>query len=122
MKAFDTRKERLVMKREQTHAFLNKLEPGTILWDSWGWEQTNVEFYQVIERKGSLVQIVELCHKTIPGSEGFMSDRVVPGDQTQGEPIWKMVRGPRITINDSVSLKIFPEEYKTNGVHRSWYA
>lgn len=117
-----TEEQRLSLRKQETAAFLEKLQQGTILWDSWGWEQTNVEFFKVIERNGSRVLIQELCHKTIPGSEGFMSDRVVPSDVLTGEPMWKQVRGPRIRINDSVSLKIFPEEYKERGVNRSWYA
>ena len=122
MKAFDTSEERIAMRRAQTRKFLEQLQPGTILWDSWGYEQTNVEFYKVISRNKSLVEIVELGHKTIPGSEGAMSDRVVPSEEPVGKPVWKMVRGPRITINESVSLQLFPEEYKTSGVHRTWYA
>ena len=34
------------------------MQPGSILYASWGWEQTNINFYQVIERKGAKTLIL----------------------------------------------------------------
>jgi hypothetical protein len=39
--------------------------PGSILYSSWGYEQTNIDFYQVISRKGDFVMLQEIGkHKT----------------------------------------------------------
>lgn len=34
--------------------------PGAILMDSWGFEQTNVDFYCIVARKGDYVTVVEM--------------------------------------------------------------
>jgi hypothetical protein len=57
----------------------NKLVKGTILSGSWGYEQTNQEFCEVIEVKGQLVVIREL-EQTLVGDNGTspMSGYVMP--------------------------------------------
>ena len=98
--------------------FLESLKPGTILYDTWGYEQTNVEFYRVLERKGSKVLIQELACKPLEAT-GWASDRVIPGEQTTDAPIWKYVRGASVKISDCISLRIY--EPREGGLHRSWY-
>lgn len=57
----------------------NPLEVGDILVETWGYEQTNVNYYQVLERFGKRgVVIREIASESIPGTEGFMSCRVKP--------------------------------------------
>jgi len=47
--------------------------PGSILVSSWGYEQTNIDFYEILERKGDFVTIQEIGSKrnysTISGYE-----------------------------------------------------
>ncbi len=47
---------------------------------SWGYDQTNIEHYKVVELSpsGKTCKVVEIGSKTVEGSEGFMSDSVVP--------------------------------------------
>ena len=54
--------------------------PGTILNGSWGYDQTNVEFYQVtnVSPTSNSITIRELAHDVVPGSGGFMSEAVTP--------------------------------------------
>lgn len=42
-----------------------KFEVGAILVDSWGWEQTNVDFYVIIKRVGLFVTIAKLKKETV---------------------------------------------------------
>jgi len=65
-------------KRAGSDADLEKVSYGTIFCNSWGYEQTNVDFYQVVERRGRVVKLRRIATSTVPGSEGFMSDRCVP--------------------------------------------
>jgi hypothetical protein len=56
------------------------LPVGTVLVCSWGWEQTNVDFYKVVGHYGKLgVEMVHVGSKTVEGSGGGhgMSDMVV---------------------------------------------
>lgn len=69
---------RKVERAQELEKAKAEIQVGTILHYSWGWEQTNAEFWQVIARKGSTVQIREIGHRTVAGSEGFMSCRVMP--------------------------------------------
>lgn len=51
---------------------------GDILNTSWGYEQTNVEFYQVIEVKPKTITVQCICSRMVEGSAGYMSHSVMP--------------------------------------------
>lgn len=55
---------------------------GDILVNTWGWEQTNVNFYKVVEVGKKTIKVQEITHKVEPGSEGShgMSCNVLPGE------------------------------------------
>jgi hypothetical protein len=67
------------MKQTQkiTPKISDKFEPGAILNDSWGWDQTNVDFYCIIERKGEWVTVLPMSKETSP-EIGFMTNDVTP--------------------------------------------
>jgi hypothetical protein len=58
-----------------------KVKVGTIFVHSWGWEQTNVDFYEVVATHGQMVDVRPIASEEVPGSQGFMSASVkaVPG-------------------------------------------
>lgn len=72
------RAERKQRDEEARLAMINKIDVGTILYDSWGYDQTNVDFYQVTEKKGSTVTLRSIQAEQIEGSESFMSDMCRP--------------------------------------------
>ena len=49
-----------------------------ILVCSWGYDQTNVDYYKVVRRTKASAWIVPIGQKMVPGSEGFMSETVLP--------------------------------------------
>jgi hypothetical protein len=51
---------------------------GDVLVSSWGYDQTNVDYYKVTRRTEASVWLVKIGQKHVPGSEGFMSEQVVP--------------------------------------------
>lgn len=57
---------------------------GNIFYASWGYDQTNIEFAQVVEVSltGKTVMCRMMNQETVPNSEGFMSETVVPSIQT----------------------------------------
>lgn len=77
-------------KQERKNALIN-VRVGQIYVSSWGYDQTNVNFYQVIEKKNSKFKIVEIAKRYCgEAPSGSMSDYVVPvRDNFIGEPIWK---------------------------------
>lgn len=57
---------------------LEEVNVGDIFDYSWGYDQTNVEFLQVVERRGRRVVVRELAQEQVNGSQGFMSASVLP--------------------------------------------
>lgn len=53
---------------------------GDVFHTSWGYDQTNVEFFQVkeISKTGKTCKVIQIGSSTVPGSEGFMSESCVP--------------------------------------------
>lgn len=56
----------------------NQFNVGDLFYHSWGWEQTNINFYQVIEVKKSSVVFRSIAQSVVAGSEGNMCERVTP--------------------------------------------
>lgn len=90
------------------------IKVGDVLCDSWGYEQTNVEFYKVTKIVSPCkIEIVELGHTDVE-TYGPMSGTVVPNmDRVIGEPVQKMVSQSKweksdgsyhVKINDCISL------------------
>jgi hypothetical protein len=65
-----------------------KVKVGDIFVDSWGYEQTNIDMYEVVAKPTPKTVVVrEIAFETVDGSEGMMCDRVraVPGAFVSGE-------------------------------------
>ena len=91
-------KERRV-KRLEPHT----LKVGDILYTSWGYDQTNIEFFQVDELVGkNKLKLVGLGTKTLSG-DGF-SDKVVPGDRLGNH--WTEKRTNGVYEKDVALLKV----------------
>ena len=59
---------------------------GDIFYTSWGYDQTNSEFYKVVEVKGSRIYLRELKSE-IQGNDGAGSDLIVPSDEFEDDKI-----------------------------------
>ena len=57
-------------------AFRESLCTGDILYSSWGWEQTNIDFYQVIAIRGCTVRLRQLDPRIT--EDGYMCGTTVP--------------------------------------------
>ena len=70
------RKQTLAGKKEAAQA---ALEVGQILYTSWGYDQTNVDFYQVVKVSGKRAYVREIKQSMQPGSEmGLTATTVAP--------------------------------------------
>ena len=58
--------------------FQNPYKVGDILHHSWGYDQTNCDFYQVVEVNKASVILRKIGDQTVPGSEGFMCESLIP--------------------------------------------
>lgn len=118
----DGRKERAKMmddikaKRTAPHT----LKVGDILVSSWGYDQTNIDYYQVVRVVGAhSVEIRQLVNKS-HGEDGFMTGLVSPvRDHFKDEPMLK-----RCDAGNSVRIESYASASMWDGKpdRCSWYA
>ena len=114
------KQERKVARAAAKAAALESVKEGDMYVASWGWEQTNIDAYQVIAKKGATVTLREIATASVEGTEGFMSDQCVPvKNEFIGGEFKKRITGKYINIDD-VRMAGLTEEGKT--FYRSWYA
>lgn len=66
------------LRQRAKSQYQNPYKVGDILHHSWGYDQTNCDFYQVVEVKKASVVLRKIGTKTVSGSEGFMSESLMP--------------------------------------------
>ncbi len=81
--------ERQKRQEEERKNFVNPYKVGDILYSSWGYDQTNIDFYKVIAVTGQSIRIVQVADKVV-GTSG-QEDLVVPTDKAIGSPMLKKV-------------------------------
>lgn len=70
----------------QMNKDLEAIKEGAILYDSWGYEQTNIDFYKVIKRSGVSVTLLPIGSHV--EQSGFMSGNASPDESNVvGDPI-----------------------------------
>ena len=72
-------------KKERKNEIEN-IKAGDILYTSWGYEQTNIDFYKVLDKKGRTIVLQEL-QKQMTEANSSMSGYVIPRETfTDREP------------------------------------
>lgn len=96
----------------------HKLEAGHVLKASWGYEQTNVDFYQVVRVVSpSMVEIREIGQTTVQET-GWATGKCIPMiDQFIGETMRK-----RVTDGSTVKLASYAYARLWDGHPVSWTA
>jgi len=54
------------------------VQVGDIYVNTWGYDQTNVDAYQVVRTTPKMMVLLEIDTSPVPGTDGFMCCRVVP--------------------------------------------
>lgn len=102
-------------REEPTH----ELKEGDILDSSWGYEQTNVDFYRVEKILGKKFFLArKMKPQKVEGSDGFMCDSVVCGSEVVN---FDLVKG---NVTKQGFLKItgrLCSLWDGKAMHRSWY-
>ncbi len=107
----------------------HELKVGDVLRSSWGYDQTNVDYYQVLRVIGkSMVEIQEIASDGYEDSEFAMQGQVVPMvGKFKGKPMRKRADGNSVRIASYASAyKIEPKMIAGVPVYESsrnsWYA
>lgn len=115
------RKVEQKLEKSVTPEVMSKIPVGTILSNSWGYEQTNVDFYQVVAVKNKSVVIRRIASSMVEDC-GPMSGRATAvSDSFIGEEIVKRVQAYRGT--PYISMKHGSCSIWTGRpMYVSWYA
>jgi len=113
-------------KKEAQKNLVNPFKVGSLFYDSWGYDQTNIDFFQVVEVKPKSVvlrKIGQIFHK----SAGFMCEYVLADvDNFIGEPFARPLRvsrdGKSIGVNAEMSRRGLLFEYHGQPKYQSHYA
>jgi len=84
-----------VKERKERKKLKTSLKPGDILYNSWGYDQTNIDFYKVVEvsPSGKTVKILPIYEAVVDG-RGGPSEKVVPSENIKDyDVILKVDRG-----------------------------
>lgn len=96
----DEAREAVKAERRKTRAraraaVRNPWKVGDLFVNSWGYEQTNIDFYEVAAMTQKTVTLRRIASETVPGNDAFMSRdvRPVPGGFLENEkPVTKTVQ------------------------------
>ena len=102
---------------------------GTVLYSSWGYEQTNIDYYLVTKCNGQKVELTPIGQNVVEGSYGHDSCRVTPNvDKIIGEPFNKIVTskcydGKNVRHNIRLNTYSFCNiyTYGDDGLMKSWW-
>jgi hypothetical protein len=92
------RKEKRKAERSKPH----NVKIGDVFRCSWGYDQTNIDYYEVTKVIGAMVEVCEIAQMS--EETGFMSGDCVP---KTGHFIGKPMRKKVAMWNDSPSIKIY---------------
>ena len=95
-------------KEEERKNFVNPYKVGDILYSSWGYDQTNIDFYKVTAVTGQSIRIVQVADKVVESRT--QDDMVVPTDNVIGQPMLK-----KVDAKGYVKINSFTVASKWNG-------
>jgi len=97
----------------------NKLQVGTVLTGSWGYDQTNIEAYVVTNIISATMVEIARCGLISTDATGDMSDKVIP----DLDNVSTTTERRRVTYGDSVKCRYCTlRPWNGRPMHRSWYA
>jgi hypothetical protein len=101
------------------------LNKGDVLYSSWGYDQTNIDFYEVKEVKpsGKMVVIQKMADSSTP-EKGFMTAEKMPVfGKNEGDPMLKKV-GVNWDGKPSIKIESYAYAQLWDGKPKSysWYA
>jgi hypothetical protein len=98
-------------ERARPHA----LKVGDVLHARWGYEQTNVDFYEVVAVRGAVVDVRELATENT--ATGDMTGRAIP---VLGQYVGDVLRGKRPGAGNSVRVTRCSTASPWDGQPKAW--
>lgn len=96
-----------------------KLKVGTLLHGSWGYDQTNVELYEIVERPSPRIAVIRPIKGEHVRATGPMAEMVKPcPGEFCGEPIRKRINAYGVRLHDHCNLSPTSADSEH---YSSWY-
>lgn len=93
------KKEEVAKRKEKVKKMAAEVKVGDIYVNSWGYDETHVDFYKVLSVKGSFAEIVAIGSKTSDDYNGFYHSSSAAPDLVTGEPMRKKIGEYGFKIN-----------------------
>ena len=119
-------KKQRVLEAKESFDIKKEYPIGSFLYRSWGYEQTNIDFYKVIGHKGTKTLVIVEVSSILVEAYNDMSGKVKPNpDNVIGEPFTKQVivkeKYNYINFNSYSNLSKCDEQHLTEGIYYSKY-
>ena len=101
------REDAVVARREKAKAYVNTAKVGDIYVSSWGYDQTNVDFYRITKVMKKMVEYVKIDKSVTP--DYLTAEKAMAGDKVISEPKRALMS------KNSFSVSSFAHAYKWNG-------
>lgn len=111
------RKDAIKAERKAESAIPHSLKVGEIIYNSWGWEQTNVDFYEIVKVSAHFVWVQKL--KATTNETSFMAGNTtaLPGTASGEITRHKVSRSGSVKFECGSGMK-----WDGNALGCSWYA
>lgn len=111
--------DRVQKRRDERKSFQHTLKVGDILYSSWGYDQTNIDFYQVTAVKGKHVEVTPISGNAV--ESGWSYGRTTPiKDSFKGEPSRYLVgKGNCIKVRSFAWA--YPVSLNEDGSYKSYH-
>jgi hypothetical protein len=71
---------------------VTKIEAGSILQSSWGYDQTNIDFYKVISVKNGWASVAKIGQEIVENMPEYMGEKVVPFEGKMGSTFRRKIK------------------------------
>jgi hypothetical protein len=107
--------EQRKLRQQRIEEFLASLKPDQIFYNTWGYEQTQVEFYKIREVRGRRVELIQISYESVE-YVGPCAEYVKPDPSSPlGAPFWKTA-----TAGGFANRVGFISRWEGRPVYRSW--
>lgn len=118
----ESNEARKIANRKERSEYVPTSKPGDIFVSTWGWEQTNVDFYQLVEVNKKTGVFIEIGSKMVEHGPGWssMSAHVVADPEVKVGDIFRK----QILPGEIINLESYKYCHKWDGSpeYMSWYA
>lgn len=115
----ETRTKQKAEKKLLLEEKFKSVKVGDLFYTSWGYDQTNVDFYKLMKIKGKTGTFQRINSEVVSGSEGYMSAYVKAGKLFTGKPFTARFTGDSIKVD--YGQRAVPTLEDTEH-YSSWYA